>query len=342
MLEEDAPALQKLAKECKDYREVQRLRALYALSLGNSVTHVSAIFDVNDSTVYEWIAWWRSHRGLSDEPRSGRPHAFSDEERDELKHLIKENDPRKHGVNASAWDCAELVKFFTKNGFAVSDETVRVELRALGAHYVKAIIEYAEADLKAQHSFALQTLRSLAHRGNAAVLFQDEMSAETSPRKGYGWTLEKRLVVKAVQSHAERLNVFGASSPFTGEVFELASSCAKASAFIKFLNKIVTAHPRKRVWLYLDNLPVHKSWKVKRFLKRHSNIRVDYLPPYSPELNPREQWHNYLRKKLLNNNSFSSTLSLAKAIHAFARATPRSVVRSVCSLTPIYTAAAKS
>ncbi|MBI5036684.1 helix-turn-helix domain-containing protein [Candidatus Micrarchaeota archaeon] len=53
MLEEDTPALQKRAKQSKDYREVQRLRALYAISVGNRVQAVAQIFDVHESTIYE-------------------------------------------------------------------------------------------------------------------------------------------------------------------------------------------------------------------------------------------------------------------------------------------------
>ena len=59
MLEEDSSALQRLAKQSKDYREVQRLRALYALALGERVERVALIFDVDESTVYEWIAKWK-------------------------------------------------------------------------------------------------------------------------------------------------------------------------------------------------------------------------------------------------------------------------------------------
>ncbi|MBI5635650.1 IS630 family transposase [Candidatus Micrarchaeota archaeon] len=160
--------------------------------------------------------------------------------------------------------------------------------------------------------------------------------AELSPRKGYGWTFEKRLVVQAPQANRSRLNLFGAVSPLTGEVIEMTSGESKASAFTRFLSKIACAHPRKRVWRYLDNLPMHHSHKVKRFLKKHANIRFKSLPRYSPELNPREYWHGFLRKKLLNNTLFNSLDELTGAIHSFTRRVPRAVIKNICSLKPIY------
>jgi transposase len=87
VLEEDSSALQRLAKQSKDYREVQRLRALYALALGERVERVALIFDVDESTVYEWIAKWKEEHGVRDELRCGRPPALSEEDRKELKRL---------------------------------------------------------------------------------------------------------------------------------------------------------------------------------------------------------------------------------------------------------------
>lgn len=336
MLEEDAHALRGLANKSKDYREVQRLRALYALSLGDEVQRVAKIFDVDDSTVYDWISWWQQQRGLSDKPRSGRPPELSAEDKQIIRKLVEEKDPQKHGINTSFWDCLELSKYFARRGRAVPDELIRLSLKEMGARYVKAVLKYAEVNERERRLFALKLIRELRGKNGAVVLFEDEMSAELSARKGYGWTFEKQLVVVAPQGRRDRLNLFGAVSPLSGEVIQLASKDAKADAFVRFLKKVCAAHPRKRVWLYLDNCRVHHSKKVKAFLRTRRNLVLKRLPVYSPELNPREYFHAFLRRKLLNNKSFASTRELVGALHAFTRRVPRSVVRSVCSLEPVY------
>lgn len=336
MLEQDVSVLRELAARCKDAKERERLRALYALAKGYSAKAVAEIFCVDEDTVRNWRKAWEDERGVKDAPRSGRPPLLTPGDERELKRLVEENDPRKHGVNASVWDCAELVKYFARKGRAVSDETIRISLKRLGARYVKAVLAYAEADERERLAFAQQALRAFAHKGTAVVLFEDEMSAELSARKGYGWTFQERLVVRAPQANRKRLNLFGAVSPFTGEVVQMTSKESKAAAFVRFLDKIVVAHPRKRVWLYCDNLPMHRARKVKHFLRKHPNIRLKPLPRYSPELNPQEYWHSYLRRKLLNNHTFNSLRELTGAIHAFTRHVPRETIKSVCTLEPIY------
>ncbi|MBU1197645.1 IS630 family transposase [Candidatus Micrarchaeota archaeon] len=200
----------------------------------------------------------------------------------------------------------------------------------MGAHYVKAILAYEEADLKKQAEFARDFLAILRGKNRAvAVFFQDEMSAETTARKGYGWTFEKRLVVRAPQAAWEKVNAFGAVNPFTGEVVELASADAKAPSFIRLLRKLLIQHPRKRVLLCLDNSRVHHSRMLQKFLEKHPRLQVKYLPAYSPELNPKEYWHAFVRKKLLNNRSFTSARAVALALNRFARNTPKEVEKEV-------------
>ena len=154
MLEEDAPALQKLAKQSKDYREVQRLRALYALAIGEPVARVAQIFDVDDSTIYEWISKWKEEHDVQDEPRSGCPPELSDEDKKEIRRLVEEGEPKKRGVNAGVWDTKELQTYFTSRGKTVSRDVLRVALKSMGARYVKADVHYAEANLKLQKKFA--------------------------------------------------------------------------------------------------------------------------------------------------------------------------------------------
>ena len=337
MLESDESALRELARSCKDAKEKVRLLALHVISLGYSAEQAADFACVDQATIYNWIERWQEERSLQEKERSGRPPAFSEKEKAELKKLIEENDPQKQGLNASAWDCHELAKYYESKGICVSRDTLRRCLKQMGARYVKAVLEYREADLQKQIEFAQQLLRELrGKKRNVVVLFQDEMSAETTPRKGYGWTFGKRLVIEAPQSNWEKLNAFGAVNPADGKVIEMTSESAKAPSFIRFLRKLLDLYPGKRLRIYLDGSRTHKALKVKSFLEKHPRLELKPLPAYSPELNPKEYWHAFMRKKLLNNRPFASARALALAINRFARNTPKEVVRSVCTLQPLY------
>jgi len=69
----------------------------------------------------------------------------------------------------------------------------------------------------------------------------------------------------------------------------MSSKDSKAPAFVRFLHKIDRKYRNASVIIYLDNPPVHKSTKVGKFLDKHANIRLEFLPPYSPEMNLQEE-----------------------------------------------------
>ena len=61
-----------------------------------------------------------------------------------------------------------------------------------------------------------------------------------------------------------------------------------AVVLIMFLQRLIRDAGCK-VFLIMDRLPVHRAAAVKAWLAQHrSQIKVYYLPSYSPELNPDE------------------------------------------------------
>ena len=334
MFENDEQLLRELARSCKDSKEKIRYLVLHGISKGHSIRLMSEIFCIDESTIHNWIKKWRENKSVQDDPKSGRPSILSEKEKDKIRRLLKENNPRIYGMNASFWDTKELQMHFKKQNIDISRETLRKYLKQLGARYVKAVIKFPEADIKKQKEFAKRFF-SQNKSGSAIILFQDEMSAESSARKGYGWTLKKRLEIKAPQRNRQRVNCFGAVCPDNGDIVQMTSKDAKAPTFIRFLNKIIKKYRGKNVVIYLDNCSVHRSKKVKEFVGKHPNIRLEFMPPYSPDLNPKEQWWNYKRKKLLNNRNFSSPHQLAASISWFTKNTSQAQIMSVCNIEPI-------
>jgi transposase len=58
------------------------------------------------------------------------------------------------------------------------------------------------------------------------------------------------------------------------------------------------------VW---DRLPAHRSTDVKEFLAQQDRLTVEYLPAYSPDLNP-EEWINKAIKRDYKRNRILKTL----------------------------------
>jgi len=71
----------------------------------------------------------------------------------------------------------------------------------------------------------------------------------------------------------------------------------KADIFLGFVRRLVR-QVKSKVYLIVDNHPVHHSSKVERWLQKHQeNLCLFFLPPYNPELNPDE----YLNQDVKSN-----------------------------------------
>ena len=65
--------------------------------------------------------------------------------------------------------------------------------------------------------------------------------------------------------------------------------------FISFLKKLIS-DIECPVYLIVDGHPMHKSKKVKKFVNSTNGfLKLFYLPPYSPDLNPDELVWNHLK-----------------------------------------------
>src|SRR5216683_1144215 len=64
-----------------------------------------------------------------------------------------------------------------------------------------------------------------------------------------------------------------------------------ARVFLNFLGRLlrIMRKTKRKVFLIADGHPVHKARSVRRWLDEHAaQIRIFFLPSYSPELNPDE------------------------------------------------------
>lgn len=188
MLEKEfSNGLKDAAKRSRDAKERERLRALYAISIGYPLQAVAEIFSVDEGTVYRWIDRWRRDGALSDRPKLGRPGSLSKEEKQHIRKLISENDPKRHGIEAEFWNTKELKRYFSMKGKIVSQETLRRYLKEMGAKYVKP--EGEPSGKRSSDDFAWQFVEDMNFMPYSLLSIFDE---EQIPKRNPGWTLGKR------------------------------------------------------------------------------------------------------------------------------------------------------
>lgn len=62
-----------------------------------------------------------------------------------------------------------------------------------------------------------------------------------------------------------------------------------AKVFREFLNRLMVG-AKKPSYLIVDGHPIHKAQMISRYVKEQDGkLKLIFLPPYSPQLNPGEQ-----------------------------------------------------
>ena len=86
----------------------------------------------------------------------------------------------------------------------------------------------------------------------------------------------------------ETKSLFGSLNLQSGKFFWKSADRGNSKIFIDHLHQLRAHSKGKNTIVIVDNATLHKSAKVKAFLKKHSDVKIYYLPPYSPEYNPVE------------------------------------------------------
>ena len=117
--------------------------------------------------------------------------------------------------------------------------------------------------------------------------FLDETSPELRSNTQRVWTYREQVRIRKSTADRYRANVIG-FYVINGESVERALERTTGEEVARFLEEIKEANrDKKKIVVVLDNFPAHKSRAVRRKAEE-LGIRLVYLPPYSPDLNPIE------------------------------------------------------
>jgi transposase len=106
----------------------------------------------------------------------------------------------------------------------------------------------------------------------------------------------------AAQLIREYIYLYGAVSPKDGTCVYLIMPTSNTACFQAFLDVLARRFARQDILLVLDGAPNHRSSD----LAVPNNITLLYLPPYSPELNPKETLWDEIREKIFKNYALKS------------------------------------
>lgn len=131
-------------------------------------------------------------------------------------------------------------------------------------------------------------------------MFQDEarFGRLSDPRRC--WAPQGMRPQVSAQLVREFTYAFAAVSPHDGVLDSLVLPEVTAETMSLFLAEVAARHPEDFILMFLDQAGWHKA----RALVVPANMRLEWLPPYSPECNPVEHLWDEIREKWFANRLF--------------------------------------
>jgi len=179
---------------------------------------------------------------------------------------------RRYGIHLSVWTVG---RYLRRWGF-----TPQKPLRRAYEQDPAAVKRWLEEEYPA--------MRTRAKAEKAEIYWGDEMGLRSDHQTGTSYGRQGRTPTVPGTGRRFGCQMISAITNRGHLLFLVFKERFAATVFLRFLRRLVRQVGRK-VFLIVDGHPVHRSRAVKRWLASHGeDLRLFYLPWYSPELNPDE------------------------------------------------------
>jgi transposase len=300
-----------------EHRMVERSRVIAFAAEGLPAREIARRLKTRLARVSKWKQRFGKDRlaGLQDAPRSGKPKTYDEQAEKRILTLLDSEPPEGY----SQWNGRLLAEALGN----VSDAQV---WRVLRKHNIQlqrrrswCISTDPEFGSKAADVVGLY----LSPPENAVVLCVDEKPHIQVLERAQGWLRLPNGKALNGFSHCYKRHgtstLFAALEVATGQVQVGHYPRRRRREFLDFMNDVIVGHPGKEIHVILDNLNTHKP-KQDRWLAKHRNVTLHFIPTYSSWLNMVEVWFSILSRLALRNLSCTAVKQLRNAIDRFVKA----------------------
>jgi transposase len=233
--------------------------------------------------------------GLASKPRGpepGRGRLLAAEQEAEVRALIRRHTPDQVGLPFALWSRAAVRELIRQRC------GVRLAVRSIGTYLarwgftaqkpLRRAYEQRPAEVRRWLRRDYPAIVARAKQAGGVIFWGDETGLRSDDVRGRSYAPRARTPVVRVCHKRAGLSLLAAVTN-KGELrWMVLEGAVTAPRLIRFLQRLIQ-DARRKVFLILDRLPVHRARQIRDWLaRRRAKIEVFYLPPYSPELNPDE------------------------------------------------------
>lgn len=306
---ENKALLEARHRACADRKEADRIKAVLLRSEGWTVPMISQALRIHESTIIRHIDdYFNGKLTLSS---GGSTSNLNEVQTSELISHLESN---------TYFTIQEIVAYVkAKYNVSYSVPGMNKWLHRNGFSYKKPKGYPHKASKEQQEKFIkLYDKLKTKLKSYEEIYFMDSCHPSMGTKMSYGWI--KKGQAKPIETTASRtrINLIGAlninklSSPVVASY-----STIDGESIIDFMHQL-RKHSKisGKIHLILDQAGYHKGAFIERTAEK-LNIKLHYLPPYSPNLNPIERLWKVMNEKARDNKFFKTADEFRQSIFQF-------------------------
>ena len=289
-------------------KERDRIKAILLRSEAWTVPQISQALRLHQSTIIRHIQDYQSGK-LSNKNSGSESHLTEEQTQELIAHLEENTYAHNHQIVlyikehfGITYTVSGLHKWLRRNGFIYKKP--------------KGLPHKADAELQKQFVEKYNQLKQEVE-DKEPILFMDAVHPTQATKLTYGWIKSGQKKYIETTASRTRLNIIGAIQ--LGNISEAITSqyeTINAESVMNFMDKIREKYGSKTVHLILDQSGYHRSLLVPEYAAKF-NIKLHFLPPYSPNLNPIERLWKIMNEQVRNNRFFKGAKDFKEAINSF-------------------------
>ena len=248
-------------------------------------------------------------------PGQGKRLSTKDERR--IIGIIRDKNPAQMHLEFYLWSIGAVMALIEREcGVSLSESSVRNHLKRWGFTVQRPKTRYTRRDDVIVERWLEADYPKIAARAKAdgaEIHWLDETGVNNQAVYQRGFAPKGKTPVSKKPAKRERISLISTVTNLGTMRFSLFEGALKKQRLIGFLEKLLRETDRK-IYVIMDNLPVHKSKEVTAWAAKNAEkIRLFYLPPYAPDLNPDEYLNNDLKQNVHTHSGLPRTKRALKA-----------------------------
>lgn len=309
LTEQERAKLKLQHKQERDKRVCDRIKAILLYDEGWSPQQIAKVLLISDQAVRDHVDEYKASNKLKPE-NGGSKEKFLEQQSQELEaHLQKHTYLYTRDI---------IVYVQITFGFTYTVPGMNNWLHRHGFSYKKPAVVPGKSNKEQQEKWLTEyeKLRQ-GLPSDETICFMDGVHPTHNVQPAYGWIKKGERKEIRANTARSRLNLSGIIDIITHKVVIQEDLTLNAESTIRFFQKIEEAYPCKRkIHVFCDNAPYYRNKAVKQYLSS-SRIILQFLPPYSPNLNPIERLWKWMKERVIYNTYYEHFEDFKGAIIGF-------------------------